>query len=293
MKKIFITGITGYIGSQLAKFLTNDNAVYGIVREHINMRYLQRDSSQISLLHYDGTSDSIKTALEIAKPDIVFHLATYYTGARSPQIADILAESNIHLGMQLLEAMCEVGCKKIVYATTVTTQRAGNGYQPLSLYAATKQAFSDIISYYTDAELMQAVELVLPDTYGPNDERPKVLNLIKKAALRGEPMSLTSGEQFYDVIYIDDVVRGFASFLDAQAWHESYNHFQLTSGKEQTLRAVVETLLCENKLEWQPQWGEKPDAFRQAIGGVQIFPLPPNWKPQVSLEEGLKRFWKE
>jgi len=291
MKRVLITGITGYIGSRLARALLSEHTVYGLVREPVNTTYLPRGSlEQITLLAYDGTGESIRAALEAACPDVVYHLAAYYTTARKMDDVRRLVESNLMFGAELLAAMSETGCRRLIYATTVTTHTAEDRYQPLSFYAATKQAFSDLVGFYTSIGSMNAAGIALSDTYGPGDRRPKVLNLIRQAVLDGTPLDLTSGTQIFDVTYIDDVARAFigAAGLLRDVPHQL---FQLGSEEPRTLRDTVELMLRINGSSWRANWGARPDPEFCTERKLRIYPVPANWEPKVSLEEGLRRFW--
>ena len=65
MGKVLITGITGYIGSRLARKLCLENEVYGLVRQPLNTTYLSEDlRRRIRLIPYCGTGESIAAALE-------------------------------------------------------------------------------------------------------------------------------------------------------------------------------------------------------------------------------------
>ena len=75
MKRVLITGITGYIGSNLARRLLADCEVCGLVREPVNLTYLEDIQTQVRLLPCDGTIDSIASALEASRPEVVYHLA--------------------------------------------------------------------------------------------------------------------------------------------------------------------------------------------------------------------------
>lgn len=290
--RVLITGITGYIGSNLARSLLPDHKVYGIVREPVNTTYIADIQDQFQLLPYDGTYESMAIALEICQPTLVYHLATYYTGGRGKENTPSLIESNITMGAYLLDAMATYGRGALVYASTVMAYYRGKTYCPLNLYAATKQAFSDLISYYTDAGFLRAVTLILSDTYGPGDERAKILNLVKQAAQNAEHMALSDGSQDYDVVYIDDVVRAFRQagehLLKENGWKNEI--FQVASSNLTTLRQAVEQMLQVNGLMLDAAWGERPPAQREIRRAVRLYPPLPGWEPQVSLENGLRLF---
>lgn len=293
MKRVLITGITGYIGSHLARALLPDCQVYGLVRQPLNDTYLTSDlRKRVIFLPYDGSDWSIMAALEDSRPDVVYHLAACYTTAHNMQAVSRLLDSNLALGIHLLEAMCAVHCPRLVYTSTFTSHCTGAEYRPLTLYAATKQAFSDLIEFYTSAGLLSAVTLALTDTYGPGDQRPKVLNLIRQAILDRTTLDLTSGRQIYDTVYIDDVVHGL---VQAAAVSErataAHLFFQLFSDAPHSLRETVDLMLEVNGLTLQANWGARPDPEHLTETPIRIYSAPPGWKPQVLLEDGLRYFW--
>ena len=292
MRRILLTGITGYIGSNLARALLPDCEVYGLVRAPLHTAYISDIQDQLHLLCWDGSYASMEAAVQEAAPELVYHLAAYYTGAHGPKHTSKLIASNVTLGAYLLDAMAICGCKNLVCASTVMTHYRGEEYCPLNLYAATKQAFSDLLMYYTDAGLLRAVTLVLSDTYGPNDRRPKILNLAKQAAQTGEGLALSDGGQDYDVVYIDDVVQAFyqagKQLLQNRSWRNEM--FQVPAGKPLTLRQTVEKMLEVTGLSLNAEWGGRPAAEREIRRAVRLYPSLPAWQPKVSLEEGLRRF---
>lgn len=292
MKRILITGITGYIGSNLARRLLPECEVYGLVREPLKLTYLEDIQDQIHFVYYDGTYDSMSKVINVSQPDLVYHLATYYTGARGVEHTPEMIRSNITLGTYLLEAMADGGCCALVNASTVMAHCQGEEYCPLNLYAATKQAFSDLLAYYTDAGLVRAVTLVLSDTYGPNDQRPKILNLIQKAVQSGERLALSDGGQDFDLVHIDDVTRAFQmagkQLLQNHNWKDET--FQIGSKEILTLRETVEYMLQINRVELNAGWGERPSPEREIRRAVRLYPSLPGWQPEVTPENGLKHF---
>lgn len=293
MKRILITGITGYIGSCLAHALLSEYEIFGLVRLPLNEEYLSDIKDKLTLFPYDGSQESVLEAIQTCQPKIVYHLATFYTGAHNTQVVPQMIESNIRYGAFILEAMATCQCQKIIYASTIMSHFEGEIYRPLNFYAATKQAFSDLLEYYTDARILKAVTLVLSDTYGPGDHRAKILNIIKKAIKQSESIALTDGLQDYDAVYIDDVVQAFVQAAEQCDISDSWNQiFQVGSEDIRSLRETVELLVQISGQSLCADWGKKPHHEREIKKALQCFPPVPGWKQKIGLEEGLKRFWQ-
>lgn len=289
MTRVLITGITGYIGSNLARALLPECEVYGLAREPLNTAYIADVADELHLLPYDGTYASVENALHQSMPDVVYHLATFYTGAHNADVTPKLIASNIDFGAYLLEAMCQDGCLSLVYATTIMEHYQGEEYRPLNLYAATKRALGDLLAYYTDAGLLRAVTLVLTDTYGPGDRRPKILNLIRKAAESGEHIALSSGTQDYDLVHVDDVVRAFRLAGErTEVMPCGCETYQVYAEQPLSLRETVEKLLALNGLTLDAGWGERALSEREQHRAIRLYPPPPDWNQEVSLETGLR-----
>lgn len=248
----------------------------------------------LRLVPVDGTYESVCRAVQTIRPDLVYHLAAYYTGAHGGQETPKLIASNITFGAYLLEAMAACGVPALVYATTYMTHYQGAAYRPVNLYAATKRAFSDLLAYYTDAGLLRAATLVISDTYGPGDHRPKVLNVVIRAVRTGERVAFSSGNIPYDVVHIDDVVSAFRLTGERLLQGEFRNDtFQVAPDAPLSLRETVELMLQVNHLTLNAGWGERPAAEREMSELIRLYPTPPGWVPQMSLEEGLRELCRD
>ena len=289
--RVLITGVTGYIGSHLARrLLAEGHQVSGLVRLPVHTAYIQDITDKITLLRYDGSGARLLEQMQADRPELVYHLATYYTGSHEMEHVSKLVDANVTLGAFLLEAMAACGCRNIIYASSVMEHYRGQEYCPLNLYAATKRAFYDLLCYYADAGILHTGVLVLSDTYGPGDQRPKVLNLIRRHMGSGEPIDLSDGQQDYAAVYIDDVVSAF-ELAGRQLCAGQWDHeiFQVLPDENYTLRETVDKLLACSGATVCARWGARPPADREIRETVRLYPPVPGWAPRVTLEEGLQR----
>jgi GDPmannose 4,6-dehydratase len=111
-KNVFITGITGFVGSHLAKHLLNEGAnIFGLVRRRAdgaipqNLKYLSIEK-ETRLLEGDVRDvSSIASALDISKPDVIFHFAAQSFIPRSFSCPGETMEINCLGTANLLEAV--------------------------------------------------------------------------------------------------------------------------------------------------------------------------------------------
>lgn len=281
--RALVTGASGFVGGHLARRL---------VAEGWDVHALVRPSSgatpEGARRHvHDGSTASMHSLVAAARPEVVFHVASLVVVQHRPEDVAPLVEANVLLGAQLCDAMAAAGVKRLVHAATSWQHYQDADYQPVNLYAATKQAFADLARYYAEARGLTAVALELFDTYGPGDPRPKLVNLLARAAREGTPLSLSPGEQVLDLVHVDDVAEAFlgAARVDTQ---EPAPAFALTSGARLTLRELVALFSRVAGRELPVTFGARPYREREVMTPWSRGRPLPGWHARVSLEDGLR-----
>ena len=152
---------------------------------------------------------SLLEAVSVCRPDVVVHLASLFLAQHNQNQVQALIDSNISFGALMLEAMIANSVFAFINTSSVWLHYNNEDYNPANLYASTKKAFSDVLRYYTEATPLKAITLELPDTYGPNDPRRKIVSILVESIQKREHISLTAGEQFLDLVHVDDIVDAF------------------------------------------------------------------------------------
>ena len=283
-----MTGGTGFVGRHLVKKLCSDGwEVHRLVRGQQDDKSLPNLTSHF----FSPTVDSLAGILSAARPEVVFHLATLFIAQHERDDVGPLIDSNVRFGSLLLEAMSSSGMKNLVNTGTAWQHFEGASYSPTSLYAATKQAFEAILTFYTATDRVRCTTLKLFDTYGPNDRRRKLFNVLREAAASGETLEMSPGEQEINLVYIDDVVKAFlrAAGLITGSSQPTNATYAVGADRVVRLRDLVSEYANITGRSLNIKWGARPYREREIItpwnGGERL----PGWAPSVSLQEGIRR----
>ena len=285
-----VTGAAGFVGGHLARrLLAGGWETHAIVRPSSNATTLCGLLGSDSVHVHDGSTAGLVDIVRSARPDIVFHLASVFVAEHRADDVDPLIRSNVLFGVQLLEAMTVVGVSDIVNTGSYSQHYEGRAYSPVSLYAATKHAFQDILQFYCEVRGLRAVTLELPDTYGPDDKRPKLLSLLARAARTGETLQMSPGEQLLDLLHVDDVSHGYQVAADGLLTGQlpSPSGYRLSSGSLVRLKDVVELYRQATGHSVSVAWGGRPYRAREVMEPVSPVPVLPEWQPCIRLKDGL------
>ena len=291
-RSAFITGATGFIGNHLAERLLRDRwHVHLLTRKESNIKRLGNLHGLLKVHEHNGTTQRAIEIMHQAKPDFVFHLASETMVDHKPEDLSRLIESNITLGAQLLEAMAKTGVRYFINTGTFWQHYHREDYNPVDLYAATKQAFEEILRYYTECKSLCAITLKLFDVYGPNDHREKLFTVFKKISKTDKVLLMSPGEQVLDLVYIDDVVEAYlraAKLLASNQNRAANQSYVVNSSRQVTLKkvAAIYEKVAGEKLNIR--WGGRPYRAREIMLPWRGKRLP-GWKPTVNLETGIRR----
>ena len=293
MKRAIVTGATGFVGSNLCKYLIkNEWEVSIITRPSSDYSNISSVLSSIDVFEYDGKIEKLIEYFNKKNVDVVFHLASLFISEHESNQIDGLVDSNIKFGLHILEAMKESKTKLLINTGTSWQHYHSDEYNPVDLYAATKQAFESLIKYYVEAEHMRVITLKLFDTYGESDTRPKLINLLHKFADENKELNMSTGEQVLDLVYIYDVVKAYVKayeYLNSSI-SIKYDEFGVGSKDPILLKNLINKFEFITGKRLNVIWGGRNYRKREVMKLWEKYETPPGWEIEVSLEEGLLKY---
>lgn len=290
--RAFVTGASGFTGSHLVRHLRRHGWTVAVLARPDSRTDLWADSENpVTVYRYDGTSASVRAALEGARPDVVLHLASCFLVKHSPEDLDRLVDGNIRFGLHLADAMATTGCRRLVTAGTSWQHWTDAAYRPVNLYAATKQACDALFAYYRDAESLRLVTLALFDNYGPGDTRRKLIPLLHGALRSGRTLDLSPGEQRLDLLHVEDTAGAFrraAEGLLAEGPDTlPAGEYAVSSGTRVSLRELVGLIEAVSGRPLPVRWGVQAYRPREVMEPWTQGRALPNWRPEIGLRDGL------
>ena len=286
---ILITGATGFIGQHLLKSLSQEHEVHVLIRPSTRWE----DNFNLKNFIFDDNIGELKEYIIRNQIEGIIHLASLFIAQHQSYQCKDLILSNVFLGTALLEAAKETSVQWFLNTGTYWQNYLHDSteYDPVNLYAATKQAFIDIAKYYTETSDIKFVTLKICDTYGPKDPRRKLMSLFKQYAESGEQLKMSPGEQKINLLYIDDVVNGFITLVNLLCNKTQLkNEYVLSAKKTYSLRELAGIFETVSKKKLNILWGGLPYRDREVMTPWQQGNLVPGWKQKTDIHQGIQLF---
>ncbi|PAF41221.1 NAD(P)-dependent oxidoreductase [Helicobacter sp. 11S03491-1] len=300
MKRLLLTGATGFVGRNFIDLLHKKYSITAIVRQNSHVESIE---SQCEIFVYDNDISRLSSFLRNKKFDGIIHLATFYKPSHTPNDILNFIDSNITFGASILEAMSASGVDFFINTTTFSqyTHPTSDIFYPAGFYDSTKEAFVDIMQYYSIHLPTKFANLMLYNTYGKNDTRPKIFNLWKQNIQNKQTLQMSKGEQLIDITHIQDVIAGFDNLIDFLSKMTKKSslipNFTLENNRLslKNLAKIYEDTLG---VKLNISWGAKPYRKGEIMNPIstqisQNFTKVPNWKPTIDITDGIKKLYEK
>jgi CDP-3, 6-dideoxy-D-glycero-L-glycero-4-hexulose-4-reductase len=289
--RIILTGSNGFIGKKLLNRILDDKHDVAVILRSSSCTIDKRNHANDQIvIHRFKSQSKLNNFFSKFEPDVVVHLAgTYVTNHKNSDIKKMI-DDNVIFGNRILEALTHVKKKNFINTGTSWQHYESVEYNPVNIYAATKQAFQDILVYYAEAFDFRIITLKLFDTYGPSDHRKKIINLILNQIKSEQPIELTPGNQLMDLVHVDDVVEAYMVAIDliVKNSEEKITEYGVSAEETITIKALAELIQKLSRKNLNIIFGGVNYRNREVFTPWKSFNLLPGWKPKIELDAGLK-----
>jgi nucleoside-diphosphate-sugar epimerase len=285
MKKVLITGINGFLGSNLANALMSDFIVIGLERNQNNLHRIKKENYKLYFIEENG----LRNIFEENEFYSIIHTATIYRRNNDP--IDKLLQTNVFLPIKLYELANDFGVEIFLNTDTFFNNRSSNKYNYLKDYTLSKRHLIEWLEILKNKT--KIVNMKVFHMYGPNDNIDKFVPQMLNKLINNEPfVELTPGEQLRDFIYVDDVANAFKTILltnpsSEQAIDEYEVGTGITSSIKEFLIKMKEYLNSQTEL----RFGSLPYRDNEImVSKADISKLTKlGWRPVNNLDNGIKK----
>ena len=306
MKKAFITGAGGFIGSHLTDALIQQGwDVTAMIKYHGNSSWgwlephRLRPPANLKVVAGDLT-DPFRVREAAAGAEVIFHLGALIAIPYSYLAPAAYVQTNVLGTLNVAEAALLWGARKFIHTSTSEVYGTAN-YTPIdekhplqaqSPYAASKIGADKLVESFALSRGLPAVTVRPFNTFGPRQSARAVIPSIITQALPGGPVKLGTLEAVRDLTFVTDTVAGFLRAAEADV--AAGQVFNLGTNRGVTIGELAKLIF--HLLQVNPEIIH--DASRVRPAKSEVFELISDhakatrelgWQPQVTLEAGLQR----
>ena len=301
MAKCLLLGGNGFIGRNLAISLSNaGHSVHSADLNHVetplaSLNYLTGDLAMPAF---------IDACLEKGPFDFVFLLACTLipSSGKEAFLNEQVFQRN--LGYSLAERMRIFGSKTLVFFSSGGAIYGNNGLKvnpesaplcPINYYGEAKKILEEAIQTDAPANGIDYLILRPSNPYGIGQKLNAAQGLIAVTlgkVLRGEPIEIWGdGEVVRDYLHVNDLVQGLLKLIDSNQKNEVFN---IGSGIGQSVNQVLEIIRFVVGRNLSVSYKESRSVdVKSSILDVSKMYTSVNWKPEVSLEQGISELWAQ
>jgi nucleoside-diphosphate-sugar epimerase len=229
------------------------------------------------------------------RPAGVIHMAADVRKGSGIDVVDGLVDANLRLPLRMMAAAKASGAEFFVNITTFSTASDTEAYAPQTLYAASKQACEDLLTYYHQSEDIQVIHLAFYDVYGPGQPHARFLNEAIQAVIQQRPFSTTKGEQEICFVYVMDAV---SAVIHAVKTREAIaasgvNKFCVFGPEVFVLSSVTPRIARAIGKPAPMVVAERPYRKNEIMKVAPRWCLLPGWQPVIDFELGIKMMMRE
>ncbi len=225
---IYTTGLTGFIGQSVFKKIVSE---YDVTVNFGRNKKISIYQSSLNPVYKDFSLDE----LEVFQSDSLIHLAGYYNPSPKSLFEEsLLEESNFNFPFSLCSLLKKNGLKKI-FSTSSYMQLLNLENQ--SIYSKTKSKFIN----WAESQF-EVTEIFLFDTFGPYDQRNKVMDVFIRNAILNQDINIPSCKIDINLTHVDEVASAIVKSTKL-----SKGQYMIMSKNNTTIEDLAKSIISLNK----------------------------------------------
>jgi UDP-glucose 4-epimerase len=303
MTTYLITGIAGFIGSNIARALLAKGAAVRGIDNFVTGKFSNlEDLAGIDFI--EGTIEDPQSCARACDGiDFIFHEAALASVPRSVENPVASNSANVTGTLNLLVAALDAGVRRVLYAGSSSCygdqptlpKREEMLPDPISPYAVSKLAGEQYMRSFTRVYGLETVTVRYFNVFGPyqdpSSQYSGVLAKFSLAMLEGRtPVIYGDGSQSRDFTYIENVVDANLRAMQAPAEKVSGRVFNIATEQRITLNDAVKSLReltgYTGPVEYAPA---RAGDIAHSLADISQARAAFGYEPTVNFHEGLRR----
>jgi UDP-glucose 4-epimerase len=299
---ILVTGAAGFIGASVARKLISLG--YGIITvDNLSTGYKENIPDGVYFIEGNVYDKEVIKQLNQFKFHAIMHIAGQSSGEISFDDPVYDLQTNTQSTLLLMQFARENGCKKFIYASTMSVygmQPEGPVSEnavaiPQSFYAVGKLASEQYMRINSLSNL-SCIALRLFNVYGPGQNmenmRQGMISIYMGQAFKNGHIQVKGDKnRFRDMIYIDDVCNAFLAALKYES--SGFDNFNVCTNVKTTVDEAVTSIqkLFSKPITIQYEGSTAGDIFG-IFGDNKKLTEKMGWRPETNFQDGLKKMFE-
>jgi nucleoside-diphosphate-sugar epimerase len=298
MKRVLVTGATGFIGRQTLQPLLD-------VGYDVHATSYRSSGQEIPGVSWHRTDlldpRAIRELLAAVKPSHLLHFAWYAIPGKYPTSPENLRWCQATL--ELAQVFCQGGGKRAVFAGTCFEYDSHYGFcqeeltpsNPSTLYGICKKGTMEVLLGFARQAGLSAAWGRIFYLYGPFEAEQRLVPSVILSLLAGKTARCSHGRQVRDFMHVADVASAFVALLESDV----AGVVNIGSGVPVSIRELVEHSALLIGAKDRVEFGAvaaPPDDPPLLLADTRKLTSVLNWRPRTSLDDGLAQtiaWWRD
>lgn len=294
--RIFITGGTGLVGRQVIKQLAKTkHDLLLLTRKTPQKLLIKKKPSNLNIIQGNlSNTASWQTALNKFNPQTVIHMAW----EDIPDYSYPTSVKNLRCGLNLLEALTQTKCQKIIITGSCWEYGEQSGRikedaetKLSSAFAAAKIALYWTASAWAQENKRTLIWARLFYVYGPGQRENALIRYLINSVKTGQAPEIKNPAASNDFVYAGDVASAILALLKNRRAQGIYN---IGSGRLTGIREIIATIYKNFNQQAPNQFKPSPikstdRLYKNFYADLTKIKQETNWQPRTSIKQGIKK----